>query len=203
MAGRRRAEAAVTQNQGQMRETYPVEGEVYRYRLEDSEGDFTFELEGEVPEGLPPAIAFNIESRGPGEGVLRPSTSSGWAGRTRPFAWAWVGPELHLWLDGDLLVFQRAESTTGSGRRRGNAAAAEASGDVFAPMPGAVLEVLVSEGDRVERNQTVVVMESMKMELLITAPRDGVVRRVSVEPGQQVERGMRLLELAPESDAGE
>ena len=198
MAGRRRAEAAVTQNQGQMRETYPDAGDLYRYRLEESEGGFTFELEGEAPEGLPPAIAFNIESRGPGEGVLRSES-----GRTHPFAWAWVGPELHLWLDGDLLVFQRAESTPGSGRRRGNAAAAEASGDVFAPMPGAVLEVLVSDGDRVERNQTVVVMESMKMELLITAPRDGVVRRVSVQPGQQVERGMRLLELAPENDAGE
>jgi len=196
----------VTQNQGQMRETYPVEGEVYRYRLEDSEGSFTFELEGDhfgrlragVPEGLLPTITFNIESRETGEGVFRSES-----GRTRPFAWAWVGPELHLWLDGDLLVFQRAEATTGSGRRRGNAATAEASGDVFAPMPGAVLEVLVSEGDRVERNQTVVVMESMKMELLITAPRDGVVRRVAVQPGQQVERGMRLLELAPESDAGE
>ena len=70
-------------------------------------------------------------------------------------------------------------------------------------MPGAVLEVLVSEGDRVERNQTVVVMESMKMELTITASRSGVVRRVAVQPGQLVERGMRLLELAPESDAGE
>ena len=68
-------------------------------------------------------------------------------------------------------------------------------------MPGAVLEVLVSEGDRVERNQTVALMESMKMELVITAPRAGVVRRVSVEPGQQVDRGMRLLELGPESDS--
>ncbi|CAI8022185.1 2-oxoglutarate carboxylase large subunit [Geodia barretti] len=70
-------------------------------------------------------------------------------------------------------------------------------------MPGSVLEVLVSEGDRVEQNQTVVLMESMKMELVITAPRSGVVRRVAVEPGQQVQRGMRLLELAPDNDDGE
>ena len=70
-------------------------------------------------------------------------------------------------------------------------------------MPGAVLEVLVSEGDRVERNQTVALMESMKMELVITAPRAGVVRRVSVEPGQQVDRGMRLLELGPEGSGGD
>jgi biotin carboxyl carrier protein len=70
-------------------------------------------------------------------------------------------------------------------------------------MPGAVLEVLVAEGDRVEQNQTVVIMESMKMELVITASRGGTVRRVAVVPGQQVERGMRLLELAPESGDGE
>ena len=70
-------------------------------------------------------------------------------------------------------------------------------------MPGAVLEVLVAEGDRVEHNQTVVLMESMKMELVITASRAGVVRRVAVEPGQQVDRGMRLLELGPEGDTGD
>ena len=192
----------MTQNRGEMREMYPYEGEVYRYRLEEREGSFTFEVEGDVPEGLPRDIMLSIESRESGEGLCRPSTGSGQAGRTYPFAWAWVGPELHLWLDGDLFVFQRAEPSTGSGRRR-SSAASDGAGDVMAPMPGAVLEVLVSEGDRVERNQTVVVMESMKMELLITAPRDGTVRRVAVQPGQQVERGMRLLELAPEGDAGE
>ena len=200
----------MTQNQGQMREIYPDVGEIYRYRLEEREGSFTLELEGSSSSpspsggglgwGSPPSIAFSIESRETGEGVLRPSTSSGRAAQTHPFAWAWVGPELHLWLDGSLFVFQQVDPSVlsaaeGPGRRRGGDTA-EASGDIFAPMPGAVLEVLVSEGDKVERNQTVVVMESMKMELLITAPRDGVVRRVSVQPGQQVERGMRLLELA-------
>lgn len=193
----------MTQSRGEMREMYPDAEEVYRYLLKESEGSFTFEMEGDVPVGLPPSITFNIESRETGEGLCRPSTGLGQAGRAYSFAWAWVGPELHLWLDGDLFVFQRAELATGSGRRRGGVATSEASGDVFAPMPGAVLEVLVAEGDHVERNQTVVVMESMKMELLITAPRDGVVRRVSVQPGQQVERGMRLLELAPEGEAGE
>ena len=192
----------MTQSQGEMRETYPVEDEVYRYRLVESEGSLTFELEGDVPEGLPPSITFDIESRETGEGLLRLSTSPGQEGRTYAFAWTWVGAELHLWLDGDLFVFQRVDPSTGSGRRRGGAGTTESSGDILAPMPGAVLEVLVGEGDRVERNQTVVVMESMKMELLITVPRNGVVRRVSVQRGQQVERGMRLLELAPESEAG-
>ena len=64
-------------------------------------------------------------------------------------------------------------------------------------MPGVVLEVRVREGDRVEQGQTVVLIESMKMELVITAPRNANVRRVAVHPGQQVDRGALLLELTP------
>ena len=196
----------MTRSRGEMREIYPTEGEVYRYRLEEREGSFAFELEGSPSSPSPPggglgwgppsAITLSIESRESGEGLCRTES-----GRTRPFAWAWAGAELHLWLDGDLFVFRRPGQAARSGRRRGGASGAETSGDILAPMPGAVLEVPVAEGDRVERNQTVAVMESMKMELVITAPRDGIVRRVAVRPGQQVERGMRLLELAPDSDA--
>ena len=193
----------MTHGPGEMRETYPVAGESYRYRTAEVEGHYAFELDGELPDGLPQTVSLIIQSQENGEGICRPSTGSGEEGRTRPFAWAWVGAELHLWLDGDLFVFQPPGPSTGHARRRGGAAGDNASGDVTAPMPGAVLEVLVSEGDRVERNQGVAIMESMKMELVITAPRDGVIRRISVQPGQQVERGMRLMELAPEGEAGE
>ena len=64
-------------------------------------------------------------------------------------------------------------------------------------MPGVVLEVLVAEGDRVERNQTVALIESMKMELVIAAPRSGVVRRLSVHPGQQVDPGDASVGACP------
>ncbi len=188
----------MTQIQGQMRETYPEAGAVYRYRIEEEEGRFTFELDGEMTPDLSSAITLSIESKETGEGLCRTES-----GKTCPFAWAWVGPELHLWLDGDLFVFQREVPSTSSARRGGNASDASASGDVLAPMPGAVMEILVAEGDRVEQNQTVMIMESMKMELVITAPRSGVVRQVSVQPGDQVDRGMRLLELGSESGDGE
>lgn len=186
----------MTTSRGEMREVHPWDDGPFRYRLTESGDSFTCDLEGE---GFGPgeAISFSVESRQSGEGLCRTES-----GRSYAFAWEWVGPELHLWLDGDLLVFQRADPSTSSGRRRGSAAASEATGDVVAPMPGSVLEILVEEGDRVERNQTVAIMESMKMELVITAPRDGVVRRVAVQSGQQVERGMRLLELAPINGPG-
>ena len=176
-----------------MRETYPVAGEVYRYRTEEGDGRFIFNLHGDEAHAPESSISLVVESSQSGEGLCRTES-----GRTRPFAWAWVGAELHLWLGGDLFVYQRQET-----RRRGGRGAADASGDILAPMPGSVLEVLVAEGDRVEPNQTVVLMESMKMELVITVPHAGVVRRVSVEPGQQVDRGMRLLELGPTTDGGD
>ena len=62
-------------------------------------------------------------------------------------------------------------------------------------MPGRVGQIFVRPGDSVKRGQTVIIMESMKMELEIAAQRDGVVKRVLVEPGAQVDKGMRLLEL--------
>ena len=181
----------MTTRQGEMREIYPATDETYSYRISQTENAFSCYLAGAETEPET-AINFDIESHPNGEGLCRTES-----GRTYAFAWAWVGPELHLWLDGNLLVFQRSET-----RRRGGAAAEAAAGDVLAPMPGSVMEILVSEGEYVERNQTLAVMESMKMELVITAPRAGVVRRVSVRPGQQVERGMRLLELDPVNASG-
>jgi len=47
----------------------------------------------------------------------------------------------------------------------------------------------------VERGQTVIIMESMKMELSVAVHRDGVVKQIPVERGDQVDKGMRLLEL--------
>jgi len=58
-----------------------------------------------------------------------------------------------------------------------------------------VEQILVRPGDIVERGQTLIIMESMKMELEIAAPRAGVVKRIAVIQGGQVEKGMRLLEL--------
>ncbi|HUY77558.1 MAG TPA: biotin/lipoyl-containing protein [Ktedonobacterales bacterium] len=68
------------------------------------------------------------------------------------------------------------------------------SGDVTirAPMPGLVSQVMVTEGATVERGQTIVVLEAMKMENDLTTPRGGIVKRASVSKGQTVNQGDTL-----------
>ncbi|MBO0681856.1 MAG: ATP-grasp domain-containing protein [Candidatus Dormibacteraeota bacterium] len=68
-----------------------------------------------------------------------------------------------------------------------------AAGSLEAPMPGVVLEVRRGNGDLVEKGDVVMVIESMKMELTITAPRPGTVEALTLQPGDRVARGQPLL----------
>lgn len=82
-----------------------------------------------------------------------------------------------------------------TGRRR---KATGAHGETLtAAMPGVIRAVLVREGDAVERGQTLVVLEAMKMEIKLTASQTGTVTRVSVQAGQTVQRGQTLVALTP------
>jgi acetyl/propionyl-CoA carboxylase alpha subunit len=74
-----------------------------------------------------------------------------------------------------------------------------ADDSVRAPMPGSIVAVHVKPGDSVTKGQTVLVMESMKMETTIGAPRDGVVQAVQFDKGQTFDRDALLLSLEPES----
>lgn len=64
-----------------------------------------------------------------------------------------------------------------------------------AAMPGQVAVVHVQAGDEVEKGQTLVLLEAMKMELHVTAPRAGRVKTAHVKRGDVVKRGQTLVEL--------
>ncbi|WP_137886903.1 acetyl/propionyl/methylcrotonyl-CoA carboxylase subunit alpha [Pseudomonas sp. 2FE] len=78
---------------------------------------------------------------------------------------------------------------------------AASSGSLKAPMDGAIVEVLVAEGERVSKGQLLVVLEAMKMEHPLKAGVDGIVRRVQVSQGEQVKGRQLLLEVEPEVEA--
>jgi biotin carboxyl carrier protein len=90
----------------------------------------------------------------------------------------------------------RIAAVTVNGRRRGHAADAGAHGHgeaaIVAPMPGRVVRVLAAAGDTVAARQGVVVVEAMKMENELRAPKAGRVKEVTVTPGTSVEAG-RIL----------
>jgi acetyl-CoA/propionyl-CoA carboxylase biotin carboxyl carrier protein len=103
-------------------------------------------------------------------------------------------------LDGDTLWL----STGGSTWRvvehsilEDEAAAATAGGPVTSPMPGTVLVVKATVGERVSAGAPLVVVEAMKMEHTVTAPVDGVLTELHVRAGQQVALNQPLAVVTP------
>lgn len=68
-----------------------------------------------------------------------------------------------------------------------------AGGRVVAPMPGKVISVLVDQGVRVTKGQALMVLEAMKMEHTVVAPRDGTIASLRYGAGDQVEEGVDLV----------
>ena len=71
----------------------------------------------------------------------------------------------------------------------------EHASELVAPMPGQVRSVNVKENDVVSKGQTLLVLEAMKMEIRIQAPRDGIVKELMVKVGQTVEREQILVKM--------
>jgi len=64
------------------------------------------------------------------------------------------------------------------------------------PMPGMVIALPVSEGQKVAKGQVLVILESMKMQNELKSPRDGTLSRVRVKPGDRVEQRQTLLSVS-------
>ena len=60
-------------------------------------------------------------------------------------------------------------------------------------MPGLVVAIQVNEGQQVEKGQTLMILESMKMEMPIEAPEKGTVKSIAVAEGQAVEEGATVV----------
>jgi len=71
----------------------------------------------------------------------------------------------------------------------------QSEGSLVAPMPGTIIEILVKNGQRVRKGQSLMVMEAMKMEHKIQSPKDGEVISISNEVGQKVDMGAILVEI--------
>lgn len=98
------------------------------------------------------------------------------------------GDQRHLWVDGRTLRYQLV-------RPQAAEAGADA-GSLSATIPAIVSQVLVAIGDQVEAGDKLILLESMKMIIPIQAPTAGIVTGLHCAPGDAVEPGVPLVELA-------
>jgi 3-methylcrotonyl-CoA carboxylase alpha subunit len=82
---------------------------------------------------------------------------------------------------------------------KGELVDAAGKGSLRAPMPSLIVEVRVQVGDEVKKGQAVVVLESMKTEMVLRADFDGVVTAVGCKKGEMVEEGRELIGLELEA----
>jgi 3-methylcrotonyl-CoA carboxylase alpha subunit len=117
----------------------------------------------------------------------------------------------HVWFDGGAAVVYAARdddacwvhvngcvhrveiSRAGVAPRRKTSAGEHA---LAAPMPATVLSLVASVGQAVRAGDTVLMLEAMKMELPVRAPRDGVVAAIHCREGELVQPGVILVDLA-------
>lgn len=69
--------------------------------------------------------------------------------------------------------------------------------DIKAPMPGKVINVVVKEGDKVGKGETILILEAMKMENVLKAENDCSIKKVHVSSSENVEKNQVLIELDP------
>jgi acetyl-CoA/propionyl-CoA carboxylase biotin carboxyl carrier protein len=131
------------------------------------------------------------------EGLFGPSMRVRIDGRPVAATVRREGGELVVERDGMTRAFRaRDPRAPVLGRRRETADATR--GEVHAPMPGLVVDILVEAGDRVEAGQPVVVVEAMKMQNALTAPLAGTVAAIAVPAGTAVDTGQLLLAIRPD-----
>ena len=152
----------------------------------------------EMPPASSPASTLASSKDGTDIEVIT-SAPGRWEGRVRlgdggtaQFLVYREGQQVHVWIGGETYLFGPVAPAT---RARGLRQAT--SDDIVCPVPGVVIEVCVAEDDVVEAGQDLVIIESMKTEQIVKSPRQGTVQRVSVQTGDRVDRGMRLVVLKP------
>lgn len=126
-----------------------------------------------------------IEVLGIDEGVLRYV----WQQVRKAIHFAHQGNDLHLdTANGNLVLTNVTHAPPQS-------ADADGDGTLRAPMDGAVVEILVAEGQHVSKGQTLVILEAMKIEHQLKANRDGIVGAISISKKQQVKKRHLMLSI--------
>ena len=153
----------------------------YSVKLRDTDGTLTLtDLQSDGNEQPIPNISIRRDEQA-GRLLVEVDGSARFAHAAR------VGDSWWIHMNGRIHVLH--------GHQPGSASVDAEEGGLSALMPGTILEVLVKEGQRVREGQTLLVMEAMKMEHRILAPKAGEVLAVNFAAGDRVDMGATLVEL--------
>jgi 3-methylcrotonyl-CoA carboxylase alpha subunit len=162
-----------------------------KFRASVDDASFEVEVAGDVV--CVGDTQFVVSARGQTVDVaLASADSSQSTGTGAPAARAFVataGDVTWVSIDGEVFTIDIEDAQR---TRRPRAAAGEG---LSAPMPATVIRVLAEPGREVKRGETLLLLEAMKMELPVRAPRDGKVKALHCQAGQLVQPGVPLVDL--------
>ena len=147
------------------------QGEMLRARIDGQNYEF------EVLDSQPGQLSLRFPARGGASTVIY-----------------WAVENGRLWLSQNGCTYRLEKPAPR--RASSSAAPGAASGEtVRAPMPAQVRAIQVAQGETIERGQTLLLLEAMKMEIRIKSPAGGRVARLLVSDGQAVEKDQVLVEI--------
>lgn len=97
----------------------------------------------------------------------------------------------YLTVDGEYYVLEREKAEI----TKSKVIADEKSNTVVSPMPGLLIKMPVSIGEKVTAGTTLAIVEAMKMQNELRAPRDGIVKKINFKEGDQVDAFVPIVEL--------
>ena len=100
---------------------------------------------------------------------------------------------LHIFIDGEKFILKVPDNSSAYE----DDSAVAGGGLVETPMPGTIIKFLVAEGDSVEEQQPLVIVEAMKMENEIRAPIAGTVKSLNFKAGDPVDVGQSIIDIEP------
>ncbi len=157
-----------------------------RFQSRDRIYEVSLERQGEAYRAVVDGQAFDLELIDSQAGVLTVRFNG------RPAIIYYAPDGSSLWLSQGGCTYRMDKPS-----QRRNPSTGEAGGGqaVHSPMPAQVRAVQVGEGDVVEKGDTLLLLEAMKMEIRVKSPAAGRVKRLLVSNGQAVERDQILAEI--------
>jgi biotin carboxyl carrier protein len=155
-----------------------------KFRASVDDASFEVDVTGDVVR-VGASVQFAVAPRGQ---TIDVTPASKGAPAARAFV-AVAGDVTWVSIDGEVFTIEIEDAQR---MRRPRAAAGEG---LSAPMPATVIRVIAEPGREVKRGETLLLLEAMKMELPVRAPRDGKVKALHCQAGQLVQPGVPLVDL--------